>query len=373
MNFKLFLFISLLHVSLSAEEKLSVETLDKEVKALNYLLKEVKSGLEYNSKSGFQLAGYASFDWADTEQSNDSFSGVKFAPIFHYQYAEIFQFEGEIEMTITATGETNIELEYAAGTLFINDYMGLQIGKFMSPIGQFVQNQHPSWINKLPSTPLGFGHDGAAPTSNVGVALRGGLPRIAGLRSNYTLFVANPPTFGLADDGDVVIDATGKTVSTVNKTVGGRFGISPIGGMEVGISIAKGEISETSNTQVLARTYDVFDMDFMYHFDAYNFKAEYIQQKIGENTLSLQEGGIWKAWYVQASYQFSSIPLEPVIRYGDYENPETKRKQFAIGLNYLFANSLIAKIAYEMNEDKNNNSVSVANDNRILAQLAFGF
>ena len=93
--------------------------------------------------------------------------------------------------------------------------MGLQVGKFMSPIGQFVQNQHPSWINKLPMTPLGFGHDGAAPTSNVGMALRGGLPKIAGLRSNYVLFVANAPVYGKNEDNSIEgsLDTDGKTTS----------------------------------------------------------------------------------------------------------------------------------------------------------------
>jgi hypothetical protein len=139
----------------------------------------MKNEFEGNSMSGFQLAGYASFDYENEENGDGSFAGVKFAPIFHYQYGDIFLFEAEVEFTVDSDGETETELEYAAGTFFINDYMGLQVGKFLSPLGQFVQNLHPSWINKLPSAPVGFGHDGAAPTSNVGIALRGGLPKIS--------------------------------------------------------------------------------------------------------------------------------------------------------------------------------------------------
>jgi len=269
----------------------------------------------------------------------------------------------------------DIELEYAAGTLFLNDYMGLQMGKFMSPLGQFVQNIHPSWINKLPSAPLGFGHDGAAPTSNLGIALRGGLPKIADTRSNYVVFISNAPSFGVADDGDVVIEAVGNTGSGSAYIAGGRYAVNPIGNMEVGVSLATGDITEELlSGDGIVRDYDVFGADMVLNIDALNLRAEYIQQKIGENELSLLEGGTWKTWYAQAAYQFSSVNLEPVIRYSDYHNPEVNKNQWALGVNYLFASNLIVKIAYEINKDEDDSVIdSSANNNRFLAQLAYGF
>lgn len=353
-----------------------IEQLRKDVDALKVRDQQMKNEFEGNSMSGFQLAGYASFDYENEENGDGSFAGVKFAPIFHYQYGDIFLFEAEVEFKVDSDGETEIELEYAAGTFFINDYMGLQVGKFLSPLGQFVQNLHPSWINKLPSAPVGFGHDGAAPTSNVGIALRGGLPKIGDMRSNYVVFVSNAPTFGIADDGDVVIEAEG-TTSTLDGAMiwGGRYAINPIGNMEIGISAATGEISEELESgDGILRDYDVLGADMMYNIDAVSLKAEYIQQKIGENALSALEGGTWKAWYAQASYQFESVKLEPVIRYSEYQNPESDRNQWAFGLNYLFANNLIAKIAYEVNTDEDNSAInSSANNDRFLAQFAFGF
>ncbi len=353
-----------------------IEELRKDVDLLKLENRKLKTVYEGNAKSGFQLAGYSSFDYANSENGDASFAGVKFAPIFHYRYGDIFQFEGELEFTVNNEGETDVELEYAAGTLFMNDYMGLQIGKFMSPVGQFVQNMHPSWINKLPSVPLGFGHDGAAPTSNVGMALRGGLPKIENIRSNYVVFVSNAPTFGIADDGDVMIDATGKT-STVDNAfvVGGRYAIDPVGNMEIGISASTGDISEALlSGESILRDYDVFGVDMMYNFFSFSVKAEYIQQKVGDNALSPLEGGTWKAWYGQISYQFETVKLEPVLRYSDYHNPEINRNQLALGLNYLFANNIIVKCAYEINKDEDDSaSDSSANNNRFLAQLAFGF
>ena len=367
-----------------SQEEGTWESSKSELSALKDSLTEVKTKLEGNSKSGFQLAGYAAFDWADAQGTDNEFSGVKFAPIFHYQYGQLFQFEGELEFIAKEDGDVETELEYAAGTLFLNDYMGLQMGKILSPLGQFVQNLHPSWINKLPSTPLGFGHDGAAPTSNVGIALRGGLPKIANIRSNYVVFVSNAPTFGVAEDGDLGIDASGKTTSgDVSKTWGGRFAFNPVSGMEIGVSGALGKVSEelTATTVVsgaagdkIARDYDVFGTDFMYNIEGIDIKAEYIQQEIGENHISSLEGGTWRAWYAQVSYQFSTLKIEPVLRYSDYHNPEQEKNQWTVGMNYLFANNVIAKLAYEYNSDEDDNAVSSsANDNRVLAQFAFGF
>ncbi|MDF1880196.1 porin [Sulfurimonas sp. MAG313] len=261
--------------------------------------------------------------------------------------------------------------------------MGLQIGKFMSPLGQFVQNQHPSWINKLPNTPVGFGHDGAAPTSNVGIALRGGLPKMGSIRSNYVSFVSNAPTFGEAADGDVVIDANGKTSSgNASKTWGGRFAINPVGNMEIGVSGAIGKVSEelTLLTVVngtegdkISRDYNVFGADLMYNLEGVDLKAEYIQQKIGENESSTLEGGLWRAWYAQASYQMNWLRFEPVLRYSDYHNPETNKNQWALGVNYLFSNNVIAKVAYEYNTNEDDLGDASINNNRVSAQLAFGF
>lgn len=352
-----------------------VEQLAKDVAMLKEQNESLKTAKESNAKSGFQIAGYAAFDYSD-----DEFSGVKFAPIFHSKYGDILQFEGELEFTMDpTTGETVTELEYAAATLFLNNYMGLQVGKFMSPIGQFVQNQHPSWINKLPDAPLGFGHDGAAPTSNVGIALRGGLPKIAGLRSNYVLFVSNAPVYGKTEDGAVEgsIDAEGKVTSNgAQPTVGVRYALNPLSQMEIGISGAVGEIVDTNNTKSV-RDYNVFDVDFMYNIDALSLKAEYVKQIIGTSTINSidPDGGEWQAWYAQASYQFTQFPVEPVLRYSDYHNPETKRNQLVLGLNYLLANNLIAKFAYQFNsnEDATIAATDVTNSDIFRAQLAFGF
>jgi hypothetical protein len=75
--------------------------------------------------------------------------------------------ESELEISIEPDDDTEAELEYLTIDWFANDYAAVLAGKFLSPVGQFRQNLHSSWINKLPTAPPGFGHDGAAPISEM--------------------------------------------------------------------------------------------------------------------------------------------------------------------------------------------------------------
>lgn len=125
--------------------------------------------------------------------SNDddgSFTVGQFAPIFHFQYRDLVMLEAELEFEVEDNGSTNTALEYLTIDWLMNDYATLVAGKFLSPIGQFRQNLHPTWVNKMASAPPGFGHDGAAPVSDLGVQIRGGYP-IGNVRTNYAFFISN--------------------------------------------------------------------------------------------------------------------------------------------------------------------------------------
>ena len=152
------------------------------------------------------MAGYADVGYTDSESEDSSFNVGTFAPIFHFQYRDLVMLESELEFEVGDDGETETNLEYLTIDWFINDYMVLVGGKFLSPIGQFRQNLHPSWINKLPSAPPGFGHDGAAPVSDVGFQLRGGFP-IGAIRTNYAVYISNgPELIAEFEDGEFELD-----------------------------------------------------------------------------------------------------------------------------------------------------------------------
>lgn len=179
-------------VSQAAEADLQkqIDELQGQVSALST---EVQKAAEWkNPNTLMHLAGFADVKYIKPENGDGSFAIGSFSPIFHYQYRDVVMLEAEVEMAVEANGETRMDLGYMTIDWFVSDYAVIIAGKFLSPIGQFRQNIHPSWVNKMVSAPPGFGHDGAAPISDMGVQIRGGYP-IGGVRTNYSIYASNGP------------------------------------------------------------------------------------------------------------------------------------------------------------------------------------
>jgi len=335
------------------------------------------------------MAGYADVGYVNGDNDDGSFNIGMFSPIFHFQYRDIVMLESELELKLPPNGETEVAMEYLTLDYFINDHVTLVGGLFLSPIGQFRQNLHPSWINKLPSAPPGFGHDGAAPTSDVGLQLRGAFP-LGGIRSNYAVYVGNGPELNsVFEDGEfelegIVAEGFG-TDGDGEKVFGGRFAIVPISSLEIGVSGATGkatvtglededtgEISEIEGET--ARDYDVIGADFSWTRKDLSIRGEYVQSKISDSAtgLTASQGSEWTSWYTQAAWRFPLTKFEAVLRYTDFDSPHAShdQQQWALGLNYLITNSFIVKGAYEFNDGVEG---SMANNDRLMLQLAYGF
>jgi len=345
------------------------------------------------------MAGYADVGYSFASGETGSFNAGRFSPIFHYQYRDRVMLESELEFQVAPSGETSVEMEYLTIDYFLNDYVALVAGKFLSPVGQFRQNLHPSWINKLASAPPGFGHDGAAPTSDVGLQARGGF-QIGSIFANYAAYVSNGPELVAAlEDGEFELegiaaegfgsDADGK------KVFGGRLGLLPLAGLEIGISAATGKATVTSIEAEgphgaaseldpedpgfdlhaeQARNYDVFGMDFVWGLGNLQFRGEYVKTKVGAASggVTASPGATWSSWYTQAAYLIPQTKIEPVLRYTDFNSPGIlkDRTQWGLGLNYLISSNVIAKVTYEFNDGVPG---SMADINRWLFQLAYGF
>jgi len=333
------------------------------------------------------LAGYADVGYDSEAGEDGSFSTVQFSPIIHYQYRDLFMLESELEFKVQSDGETEVEMEYLTIDWFMNDYSTLVAGKFLSPIGQFRQNLHPSWINKMADAPPGFGHDGAAPVSDVGLQVRGGFGEK--VRSNYAVYIANGPELNAAsEDGEFElegIEAEGLSTDVDGeKTFGGRFGIIPMVGLELGVSAATGKAAVTNivdedagtSMSVLgdSRDYDVLGADFAWQKKMFELRGEYVQTKIGEALTgpAASEAAEWKTWYLQAAYNIPSVSFEPVLRYTDFDSPHASEdvKQWSAGLNYHFSNHLLAKLNYQSNDV---NEGSHTPESKWLVQIAYGF
>ncbi len=360
---------------------------------MDELRKEVATASEWRTPNTLvHMAGYSSVGYEKKQGADDdgSFTVGQFAPIFHFQYRDLVMLEAELEFEIEDDGETSTALEYLTIDWFMNDYAVLVAGKFLSPIGQFRQNLHPTWINKMAAPPPGFGHDGAAPISDLGLQVRGGYP-FGKVRTNYALFVSNGPELNSENEAGefslegVKAEGLNKD-SDGTKVFGGRLGVLPMQGLELGISGATGKAFVTKvegdplpppadlNNED-KRDYDVYGADFNFQYRSFGVRGEYVKTKVGATDRGVTASGSanWETWYTQAAYRFLPTRFEAVLRYTDYDSAVDSRdqEQWAVGLNYLFTSNFVAKVNYEFNDG--NGNASIADDNRFLTQLAYGF
>jgi hypothetical protein len=324
------------------------------------------------------LAGYASADYVSPENGEAAFV-ANFNPMFHFQYSDKILWEAELEIEVEENGDTNIGLEYSTIDWFLNDNMILIAGKFLSPLGNFRQNMHPSWINKLPSAPPGFGHDGAAPLAEIGLQLRGGKNFGNQGKFTYAGYVGNGPKLE-GEDGEIhAIEAEGFAGNPDDEFVyGGRISFLPVPKLEIGASGAFGDVAVVENDGLdisgdPTRDYTVFGYDASYQIGNFDLRGEFISQEVDEQAASIApEGGKWETWYVQGSYKFADAKWEGVRRYTDFKSPhaDDTQEQFAAGLNYLITPSAMLKFAYESNDGL---AGEVTDDDRLLVQIAYGY
>ena len=386
-----------------ADLQAQIDDLKNQVTALS---SEVQQAAEWkNPNTLMHMAGFADVKFVKPKNGDGSFNVGSFSPIFHYQYRDLVMLESEIEFGVAANGETTIEMGYMTIDWFVSDYVAVIAGKFLSPIGQFRQNIHPSWINKMVSAPPGFGHDGAAPISDMGIQLRGGFP-IAGIRTNYSVYVSNGPELKSEIEADGTEFETGLDGITADgfgadrdgkKTYGGRYAILPVPSLEIGLSYATGKatVTEIENSEdglrpagdiegQPLRDYDVVGADFVWFSGNMSIRGEYVKSEIGADPTVYVPGNepvgatasgsaIWEATYVQAAYRLPNTKWEGVLRYGDFDSPHNSKdqKQATVGINYLVTNNFIAKVTYEFNDGKV--AGSAADNDRLLTQLAYGF
>lgn len=188
------------------------------------------------SKTQFMVRGYghSGIDYKEVDRKQEnSFVGTAFAPIFLFKHSDRLLFESELEFKLEG-GKLKIGFEYADFNYVINDYLTFRAGKFLLPFGTFMERLHPAWINRLSTKPLGFGHDGIAPSTGIGVELRGSAP-IGGGKINYSLYSVNGPVLIIESDEAGMLMFENIEDNNNNKAIGGRIGILPFSNSSVEI------------------------------------------------------------------------------------------------------------------------------------------
>ena len=384
--------------------------LQARVRAMEEQLKELKDQLKKTQQTAeqakndateestrnikFLVTGYTTADFTGTHNHDGGgqteFGAGSFNPIFIASYKDLVTAEAELELTVESTGETKTALEFGNISVNAADWMTLTAGRFLSPIGDFQQHQHPTWINKLPDRPAGFVEDGGVEhLSEVGLMARGAVPA-GSMTADYALFVGNGPR--LADDPAEGIRTEGySSDDNDNKAIGGRIGLRPVPYVSVGVGGLHSQIKGHPGTGGVVTTanYNLWDVDAAYTKDYLNVRGEFIHAHLGSLNSALADdqatqvipASTWRAWYLQAAYRLAGISdneivgnFEPVVRYSQYhitgldEFKELAENRWTVGLNYWFAPSIVTKAAYEHKNFKNSPDESV-----YRMQIAYGF
>ncbi len=331
------------------------------------------------SKSQFMIRGYGHTGLNSVTsdgETESSYVGSAFAPIFLFKHSDRLLFEAELEFVLEGN-ELEVGLEYANVMYVLNKNMTVRAGKFLLPFGTFMERLHPAWINRLPTKPLGFGHDGIAPSSGIGVELRGAFD-LGGPKLNYSVYSTNGPRI---KDGSVEPEEAGMLQfqnyedNNNSKAFGGRIGLLPFAdsSTEIGFSTYstnKVGATDSQYENVGAFLY-AFDFAFVKQFSGFgviDIKGQYNNSKVDDATYTeLDEFGNPEeytfnnesnSFYTQLSYRPTTSEsdfmkkLEFVGRYSNYNAPADaewsgESEQYAFGLNYWLTWRSVIKVAYQ--------------------------
>lgn len=325
-------------------------------------------------ESRFLLRGYAHSGL----QANDeefSFVGGSFNPIFIYKQSDRLLFEGELEIELEGS-QIEIGLEYANISYLLTENLTLRAGKFLVPFGIFISNLHPAWINRFPTVPLGAGHDGILPTSDIGLELRGG-SYLGDFKFNYSLYAVNGAQLNEGEDEPGQGGQLHHAVFPDNnkgKTIGGRIGFFPFSNssLEIGLSAMYGKVgTKESDYEDVKALHYAFDLNYVKTLSGISsvldLKGQYVGVQVDDANYPDHENpdefvtfdNSSTAWFAQASLRPALVEnkffrnLEFVGRYSQLKTPEgaewyTDQTQLDLGINYWIDWRTLFKFSYRI-------------------------
>ncbi len=339
------------------------------------------------NESPLAIYGTLAADFQDFQAANGNFPSPVFSPHFYLLLNEQFLLEANPEFR-----EDRVSLESAQLDWFVHDNLTLVVGRFYSPLGFFNERLHTSWVFKTPDRPLMFQQVFPSPLSFDGLQARGAvvvgdwpvkLEYAALVGNGLSLNVAGPTARDVAD-----LRRMKDSFDDVNnsKAVGGRLGLSlPRAGLIAGISgLANGAYDRAGQHDL-----NIWDVDASWHRGNWDLRFEYAQAHQQSPFSPIRRRGL----YAQVAFRpyDSDLPLlqrtEGVFRFdcvrfdginlaatgldfGARDRIPIDRHRYAVGLNFYLYESLIVKLAYEINDELGAPEIR---DNGFLAQLAWGW
>lgn len=351
----------------------SQEEFDSSLAALNDSMRISRPGTTRFLLSGYAVGAYR------TVRNGPSVFTTEVSPILLWQLNERILFAAEPEFE---AGEAlEIELEYAHVSFLAADFLSLGIGKFITPFTIFNERLHPAWINKLPGSPLPFGHGGIAPGSAVGAYARGGIP--AGItRLSYALYAVNAPELMMEGEAAGEVEPADESE---RRAFGGRVGLFVMpAGVELGYSFQTSDVVDVHGVDVtlskqsaaLGGRVDVRVEGVLSKATAGPFPGEMPGDPDRSLVNNRRTGGYGQIAY-RPSLAGSRVArnLEFVGRYDRMDRPDwvggpsvNDTRRMTLGASYALTPSMAIKLAFERTAN------TVGNDTRSLVfQVATGF
>ncbi|MDC6388919.1 hypothetical protein PP182_09525 [Maribacter sp. PR1] len=367
-------------------------------------------GQTYNtfepSKTQFMIRGYGhtGFEYMDSgDETESTFLGLAYAPIFLYKHSDRLMFEAELEFVLEGN-QLETGLEYADVMYVLNKNITARAGKFLLPFGTFMERLHPAWINRLPNAPLGYGHDGIAPSSGIGVELRGAFD-LGGPTLNYSVYATNGPRLNDGSDEPEeagILRFENYEDTNLAKAYGGRLGLLPFSDSSTEIGFSAYSTSDTGEQDSEYEDVGAFlfalDFSFVKQISGLggvvDVKAQYNNSNVDTATYFEIVDGIEEeysfdnqsnSFYGQLSYRPTMASsdfvkkLEFVGRYSDFNAPEgaeweEKSVQYAFGLNYWLSWRSVVKLSYQTTETEGgHDGDGLTNTDGLFVHWAIGF
>jgi len=333
---------------------------------------------------------------------------VRYDLFTHQQGAGVFEFQEytpfflvQLNKRILLSAElvfapTGFALGQAQADIFLTDWLTMDIGYFLAPIGFWSERLDPEWINKLPDEPLVMRQvipDGLALT---GLQFRGGKYLFGSpLKMEYSAYATNAmgvPGMGQAADWSDLGGVIG-TTANINQgmTYGARLAFwLPTRGINFGVS----ELANAPYFHGAGAVTSIWQPYFNYHRGNWDFRFEYGQNY--ERTRSFIGNSIERnGFYTQLAYRdYKSTRkhlqrLEYVARFSDarfrgidqaavasnvssFATPmdaPLDRNQYTMGVNYYLFPATVFKLAYEINQELHHD----LKDNVVFMQFATNF
>ena len=358
------------------------------------------------SKTQFMVRGYGHTGINSLNINGDkesSYQGSAFAPIFLFKHSDKLMFEAELEFVLDGNA-LEIGLEYANIMYVLNKNVTVRAGKFLLPFGTFMERLHPSWINRLSTKPLGFGHGGIAPSTGVGLELRGAF-EIGKSKLNYSFYTTNGPRL---KDGSIEPEEAGMLLfqnyedNNRNKAFGGRIGFLPFNdsSLELGASFysAKNVGDQESSYENVGAFLYALDFSYVKQIPSLggiiDIKGQYNNSKLDNATYSeIDNNGLVSfytftnqsdAFYAQLSYRPTMSDndifrkLEFVGRYSTFNTPEgseweEQSVQYVLGMNYWISWRSVLKFSYQTTDTAGGHgTVGITNIDGVFLHWAIG-